>query len=724
MIILHCESTQPENRNYLPSTGLAPPHSASDAYPLNIYGVTECELLHISRNAVLEPLRGYDFVLRYVKALSVNSPEHEPEDRDAYSSSGSTANCTPDSSFHGGTPAVASGLGGGALANGVAVGPGGRIVAAGSVPFVDPNGESTRPAVAAFTSSGGLDSSFGSGGSKVIDHGHPYALATAVAVQGDGRIVLAGRWQHPQYPVTFGWVERLTSGGQDDTSFAGGSSIYNYAANGAGYASLNAVMIQPDGKIVAAGADLSPPPGVDKGPSAAFVRLDPSGNPDSGFGSSGIQKLSAGTFTPDPYGANGVGIAGGGRIVGAGAMIQNGAHDAGLWASTSAGKPDTEGGFGSGATVVQTGGIEACGMAVAPDGSLVIVGDSVSPARQGPPCDVNSSSSAFAARYIGFGPPPKATPPTAVTGAASGVGEVSATVSGSVNPNGTSTSYHFDYGTSTAYGSSTPTQSAGNGSSDTAVSASLTGLSPATTYHYRLIAQNASGTTTAADAQFTTAPSARPSVNTGGSSGVGEVSATVSGAVNGGGLATSYYFEYGPSAAYGSRTAVGQLGASSADSAVSATLRRLRPGTTYHYRLVATNSDGTSNGGDQMFRTAPRISTVFTGLSKSYSLAKIAQQWGGRDARMQPAVQDQRVDPDSEADGQAPAPRQGPDHAGRADRCCSRASGKHSLHLHLTRKSQKLITRLRRVLVTVRIASTPTHGGPTSVVTRSVTLTG
>ena len=345
-------------------------------------------------------------------------------------------NCTPDSSFHGGTPAVASGLGGGALANGVAVGPGGRIVAVGSVPFVDPNGESTRPAVAAFTSSGGLDSSFGSGGSKVIDHGHPYAVATAVAVQSDGKIVITGRWRHPQFQVTFGWLERLASGGQDDTSFAGGSSIYNYGSNGSGYASLNAVAIQPDGKIVAAGPDLSPPPGVNQGPSAAIVRLGPGGDPDPSFGTAGISKLSAGTFTPDPYGANGVGIAGGGRVVGAGAMIQNGAHDAGLWATTAAGAPDTEGAFGSGATVVQTGGIEACGMAVAPDGSLVIVGDSVSPSRQGPPCDVNSGSSAFAARYIGFGPAPKATPPTASTGAASGIGEVAATVSGSVNPKG------------------------------------------------------------------------------------------------------------------------------------------------------------------------------------------------------------------------------------------------------------------------------------------------
>lgn len=43
------------------------------AYPLNIYSVTACKLLHIHRNAVLELLRGYDFVMRYVQALSANS---------------------------------------------------------------------------------------------------------------------------------------------------------------------------------------------------------------------------------------------------------------------------------------------------------------------------------------------------------------------------------------------------------------------------------------------------------------------------------------------------------------------------------------------------------------------------------------------------------------------------------------------------------------------------
>ena len=204
---------------------------------------------------------------------------------------------------------------------------------------------------------------------------------------------------------------------------------------------------------------------------------------------------------------------------------------------------------------------------------------------------------------------------------------------------------------------------------------------------------------------------------------MGEVSATVSGRVGNGGLPTSYYFEYGPSASYGAHTAVSQLAASSADSTVSATLRGLRPGTTYHYRVVATNSDGTSSGGDQTFRTARRISTVFTGLSKSYSLAKIAHRGVAMTLGCsQPC----------KISASILIPKQTVKrlHLGKGQITLGAGSllltrgGRRSVHLHLTNKSQKLITRLGRVLVTVRVASTPTHGGPTIVVTRSATFTG
>ena len=86
-----------------------------------------------------------------------------------------------------------------------------------------------------------------------------------------------------------------------------------------------------------------------------------------------------------------------------------------------------------------------------------------------------------------------ATPPTAVTGSASRVGKTSATLNGSIDPNGQPTSYQFEYGTSTAYGSSTPTASAGSGTGPVDVSATVTGLTRATTYHFRLVAIDAQG---------------------------------------------------------------------------------------------------------------------------------------------------------------------------------------------------------------------------------------
>lgn len=99
------------------------------------------------------------------------------------------------------------------------------------------------------------------------------------------------------------------------------------------------------------------------------------------------------------------------------------------------------------------------------------------------------------------------TAPAATTGAASDVGSLSAKLSGVVNPNGSATSYTFQYGTGASYGSETTHGSAGAGTTAANVSATLTGLAPGTTYHYRLTATNASGqTTSGADHTFTTGP--------------------------------------------------------------------------------------------------------------------------------------------------------------------------------------------------------------------------
>ena len=97
-------------------------------------------------------------------------------------------------------------------------------------------------------------------------------------------------------------------------------------------------------------------------------------------------------------------------------------------------------------------------------------------------------------------------PPSVTTGSASSITKTSASIAGTVNPNGLATTYHFDYGKTTAYGSSAPVPeaSAGSGSASTPVSVALTGLTASTTYHFRLVATNSTGTTNGGDATFTT----------------------------------------------------------------------------------------------------------------------------------------------------------------------------------------------------------------------------
>ena len=94
--------------------------------------------------------------------------------------------------------------------------------------------------------------------------------------------------------------------------------------------------------------------------------------------------------------------------------------------------------------------------------------------------------------------------PTATTLGAAQVTITSATLTGTVNPRGAATSYFFQYGTTTAYGSRTPSTAVGSGTATVAAAAQVTGLAPNTRYHYRLIAHNADGTDAGGDRTFKT----------------------------------------------------------------------------------------------------------------------------------------------------------------------------------------------------------------------------
>lgn len=95
----------------------------------------------------------------------------------------------------------------------------------------------------------------------------------------------------------------------------------------------------------------------------------------------------------------------------------------------------------------------------------------------------------------------------------------------------------------------------------------------------------------------------KPTADTGSASGVGYASATLSGSVDPRKSATYYYFQYGPTDAYGLQTPLSEAGAGSAAVPVRAAIAGLSPLTIYHYRLVAVSAAGTSSGADRSLKT-------------------------------------------------------------------------------------------------------------------------
>ena len=209
-----------------------------------------------------------------------------------------------------------------------------------------------------------------------------------------------------------------------------------------------------------------------------------------------------------------------------------------------------------------------------------------------------------------------ASAPTAITGPVTAYGPTSATVSGTVNPNGETTTWYVEYGKSTTYGTKTTSVNAGSGTANADVTATLSGLEAGTTYHYRLVATNASGTGRGVDGIVTT--SAIPAVVTGDATNVTTTSATLTGSVNPNGRATTWYFEYGKSTGYGTKTPNQSAGTGTSTVSASVPVSGLQTGSTYHFRLVATSDAGTSTGSDRTFTlvTAP---TVSTGAASSIS---------------------------------------------------------------------------------------------------------
>ena len=188
---------------------------------------------------------------------------------------------------------------------------------------------------------------------------------------------------------------------------------------------------------------------------------------------------------------------------------------------------------------------------------------------------------------------------------ASSITQTTALLSGTVNPENSPTKYHFEYGTTTAYGTTTGEVSAGSGSGDVPTGPQVVvELQPETTYHYRLVATNeAAGREAGPDNTFSTARRIPPLVNTGNAYEVSQTGVVISGTVDPRGIETSWVFEVGTDTSYSSAKVFGDAGQGEGAEPIEVGLQDLAPGLTYHYRLTATNADGTSYGQDMMLTT-------------------------------------------------------------------------------------------------------------------------
>ena len=191
--------------------------------------------------------------------------------------------------------------------------------------------------------------------------------------------------------------------------------------------------------------------------------------------------------------------------------------------------------------------------------------------------------------------------PVAGAGSATDIAATTATVVGAVDTKGNGTTYHLEYGTTTAYGQRTPDAFVFGSAAPSTPKVPLTSLAPVTTYHFRRVGSGEGGTTVGPDATFTTAV-APPTVTAGAARDVTGTTATLdataditqapSGAVR---------FTYGD-ASTPEQTTTGGLG--------SAQLTGLTPGTTYTWAAHITTTGGTADSATGTFTTTPTPSPL------------------------------------------------------------------------------------------------------------------
>ncbi len=272
------------------------------------------------------------------------------------------ADGTPDMTFGDGRSTFGFSITDGAT--GVTVQPDGKIVVAG---YTDVLG-SPDFVVARIKDNGFFDTDFGTGGYHILPFdlgGSKYDVAHSVALQTDGKIVVAGVVQIDGANYDFA-VARLNTDGTLDSSFGvGGKRIFGSS----GVDEASGVAVQPDGKIVMAGT-------IDAAGTSDFLvaRLNSNGLLDTGFGTGGFRTIAFDLSGGEYDAASAVALQPDGKIVVAGvAEVTDGNGDFALARLNANGTLDTS--FGDGRSTFGFGTDDgATGVAVQPDGKIVVTG--------------------------------------------------------------------------------------------------------------------------------------------------------------------------------------------------------------------------------------------------------------------------------------------------------------------------------------------------------------
>ncbi len=245
--------------------------------------------------------------------------------------------------------------------NAVAIQPDGKIVAAG-FSFFDSQSKFT---IARYNTDGSYDTTFGGNGKVILGIGNTsFLYAEAVAIQTDGKIVVGGYISNNTAGVDFA-IARYNADGSPDTTFDG-DGLATVDIFGTDY--LSGMIIQPDGKIVAAGGGQNFPNYY-----GTLVRFNTDGSLDTSFDGDG--KIIA--QSPDAYAFNALAIQPDGRIIAAGeSLASGGVHNFAVIRYNPNGSPDTTfNGSGKAITII-SGGVDAIsGVFVQSDGKILAAGD-------------------------------------------------------------------------------------------------------------------------------------------------------------------------------------------------------------------------------------------------------------------------------------------------------------------------------------------------------------